>query len=285
MIDVNLRVRSAVVGDRQQIGTLMFFEPYVYRHLDWRSPLEWLGVPDYWVIEKNGKVQAVLACPQEPPHVAWIRLFVYSGALNLTKAWSLLWEQARDYFSQFGDVKVAAICSQEWFRTVLEQNGFFTRQEIILLERHGHFTGQTHTAPDVSIHSMKLEDIPAVVSVDSAAFTPLWQHSQSSFEMAFPQAILATVAFLDNQVVGYQISTQTPSGAHLARLAILPAFQRHGIGLALVADLVEQLRRRSINRLTVNTQSNNMASLALYQQAGFVRTGEQYPVYEYDIRA
>jgi RimJ/RimL family protein N-acetyltransferase len=40
-----------------------------------------------------------------------------------------------------------------------------------------------------------------------------------------------------------------------------------------------------IARLSVNTQSDNQASLSLYQRMGFVRTGEQYPVYTFDIPA
>ncbi|MBN1303814.1 MAG: GNAT family N-acetyltransferase [Anaerolineales bacterium] len=263
----------------------MFFEPFVYRHLDWCSPLEWLGVPDYWVIEKNGSVQAVLACPQEPPQIAWIRLFAYSGLMNMNKAWSLLWGHAREYFSQFGNVCVAAICSQGWFRVLLEQNGFITRQQIILLERRGRFPVQPHVAPEITIRPMMVEDLPGVVHTDKAAFSPLWQHTQSSFEMAFPQAVLATAALHNDRVIGYQISTQTPSGAHLARLAIVPEFQRQGIGRALIADLVDKLRKRAINRLTVNTQSDNLASLALYGQAGFVRTGEQYSVYEFEVHS
>jgi hypothetical protein len=33
----------------------------------------------------------------------------------------------------------------------------------------------------------------------------------------------------------------------------------------------------------VNTQQDNLFSLTLYQKAGFTRTGEEYPVYQYQI--
>jgi ribosomal protein S18 acetylase RimI-like enzyme len=35
--------------------------------------------------------------------------------------------------------------------------------------------------------------------------------------------------------------------------------------------------------LTVNTQSDNSASLALYRKIGFRETGERYPVYQLQV--
>jgi RimJ/RimL family protein N-acetyltransferase len=42
-------------------------------------------------------------------------------------------------------------------------------------------------------------------------------------------------------------------------------------------------RDANLLRITVNTQSNNTASLALYEKIGFHRAGEQYPVYIYRV--
>jgi ribosomal protein S18 acetylase RimI-like enzyme len=35
-----------------------------------------------------------------------------------------------------------------------------------------------------------------------------------------------------------------------------------------------------VERFTVNTQSDNATSLALYKRIGFHETGERYPVYQ-----
>jgi ribosomal-protein-alanine N-acetyltransferase len=84
-------------------------------------------------------------------------------------------------------------------------------------------------------------------------------------------------------VIGYQLSTRNSLGVHLARLAVRPAVQGKGVGYALVADLIQQVRRRGISHLTVNTQSDNATSLALYQRMGFRETGERYPVYQLHV--
>ncbi len=69
----------------------------------------------------------------------------------------------------------------------------------------------------------------------------------------------------------------------MARLAVLPEEQGHGVGAALVADLILHMQEAGGSKVTVNTQADNAASLALYGRLGFRRTGERYPVYTLQI--
>ena len=115
------------------------------------------------------------------------------------------------------------------------------------------------------------------------AFTPLWQNSVACLEYAFRQSVIATVVELDGEINAYQVSTTTQSGGHLARLAVHPDFQGRGLGYAIVCDLLKRFEDRGTFHVTVNTQHNNLASLALYQRSGFRLTGEIYPVYEHRI--
>jgi ribosomal protein S18 acetylase RimI-like enzyme len=123
-------------------------------------------------------------------------------------------------------------------------------------------------------------DLPAVADVDASAFELLWQNTYPVLERAYPQAVWPTVAEMEGQLIGYQLSTRNPLGVHLARLAVRPAMQGNGLGYALVADLAEQAGGHGINHLTVNTQSDNGISLTLYQHLGFRETSERYQVYE-----
>jgi ribosomal protein S18 acetylase RimI-like enzyme len=93
------------------------------------------------------------------------------------------------------------------------------------------------------------------------------------------------VAEDDHGLVGYQLTTGGGTRAHLARLAVHPSIQGRGAGKALLSNLFTSLVRGGMIRLSVNTQSDNSISLSLYKRMGFVRTGEQYPVYTFDIPA
>ncbi|HUV28496.1 MAG TPA: GNAT family N-acetyltransferase, partial [Anaerolineales bacterium] len=116
---------------------------------------------------------------------------------------------------------------------------------------------------------------------DKLAFGSIWHNSRISLEYAFRQAAIATITEIDGEIVGYQISTAMQMGGHLARLAIHPQIQRQGIGYAILRDLLIQFKQRGAMRITVNTQEDNLGSIALYENSGFSRTGETYPVYLY----
>ena len=284
---INTLVRPANPNDYSQISGLIFFESNLHRHLDWRSALEWLGAPFYWALEEGRRITAALACPCEIPGIAWVRLFVYAGNWSAENAWNVLWSTARYEIARSGGATVAAIAMRSWFQTLLAANGFVSRQQIVMLEWHD-FASQPRAvreAEGIRVRKMTKADLPEVEKTDQASFDPLWQNPLETLQRAFSQALFATVAEDEHGIVGYQISTGGGQRAHLARLAVHPSVQGRGAGKALLSDLFRALTQNGISRLTVNTQSDNVTSLNLYQKMGFVRTGEEYPVYTFDVPA
>jgi ribosomal protein S18 acetylase RimI-like enzyme len=279
MVNPNVSIRRAVLNDQGRISNLIYFESHVHRHLDWRSPLDWLGADEYWVLEQGKNLVAALACPPDPPGICWMRLFAHSRSISAWEAWSALWQVAFQQVVSVERQTVAAITLQPWLGELLQQSGFELDQRIVVLE-HDH--PKSLPIPDSPVHiirPMVSADLPAVAVLDASAFNPIWQNSQISLQMAFAQAGLATVIEEKGRLLGYQISTGNPFGMHLARLAVLPEFQGQGLGKALLQDLLHHAAQSGMQRITVNTQADNQPSLALYQKLGFRVTGEQYPTY------
>jgi ribosomal protein S18 acetylase RimI-like enzyme len=130
---------------------------------------------------------------------------------------------------------------------------------------------------------MMLEDLRVIEKIDHDAFGMVWNNSLESLELAFQQSSLATVAESGNEIVGYQCSTSSSMGGHLARLAVKTSMQGNGIGYQLLHQVLSQFSSQGVKHVTVNTQQNNTASLALYLKAGFALTGESYRVYQHNI--
>lgn len=283
----NLRqntVRSVSEDDRQRLANLVHFEAHIHRHLDWRSPLDWVGNYPYLVVERNGDILAALACPPDPPDVAWIRLFAVSSEISVEKAWEELWPVAQAQLAEStAQISAAAIPLQHWFRKVLEENNFVHTNNVVVLTWKGGALPEVAKPAAAMIRLMNYDDLTQVEMVDTVAFGNVWQNSQSCLEVAFRQASIATVAEISGEVAGYQISTITAMGGHLARLAVKPKFQGLGVGYALVCDMLSQFERRNVGNVTVNTQDDNMISLSLYQKAGFSRSGEKFPVFQCPI--
>lgn len=280
---VPISVRSARNQDRDQLANIIHFEAHVHRHLDWRPPLEWLGFEPYVVAEQGGKLIAALACPPDPPGVAWIRVFAATSKTETSDIWEILWQRVEEYLRAQHISTVAAIPLQEWFKTLLVNKGFTHAHNVIVLIWEESDTPLIKPKHEVNIRKMEAEDLEEVQQIDEEAFGSIWRNSLESIKLAFQQNLYATVATNDKELIGYQISTPSPIGAHLARLAVLPKTQGIGIGYSLVHDLQEKINGSKLNKISVNTQNHNASSLALYKKAGFYLTGEEYPVFEYNL--
>jgi len=281
---VNAQVRPADIRDHQRLSNLIFFETRSHRHLDWRAPLEWLGDKYFWAMDEGSQITAALACPEEAEGIAWVRLFVHTAFWSAENAWTLLWDTAKHDIAHAGGAIVAAIAQHNWFSQLLEMSGFENRQSIVMLEWQ-YQPRASFEAKGIRIRKMKEADLSNITEVDYEAFGPLWHNTQDTLSRALSQSLFATVAEDSKGIVGYQLTTGTGVRAHLARLAVHPSVQGHGVGRALLGNLFGMLVQNNYLKLSVNTQSDNNTSLKLYQKMGFVRTGEAYPVYTFDIPA
>ena len=278
--------RSADTKDLSRLANLVHFEVFVHRHLDYRPPLDWIGYTPFLVLEQASRIEAALACPPDPPAIAWIRLFAAATQIPVATAWDALW--AESYNQLVADPKIlyaAAIPLYAWFEALLKKNHFQKTHSIVMLSWDGPGLPEPPSNSAISVRPMTLDDLTGVEFIDTASFSLVWQNSLTYLEIAFRQAAVATVAEYEGQLVGYQISTGTPIGGHLARLAVLPHLQGKGIGYALLYDLLNQFTRRGSRTITVNTQKDNLASLALYRKSGFQLTGEEYPIYQLELPA
>ena len=283
MNEIEYSIRSALSSDRSRLANLIHFGSHIHQHLDWKPPLDWIGSEPYLLVEKDGDLFAALACPPDLPKITWIRLFAVNSSFNINRAWKLLWEVATEELSRHGEIRVAAISLQSWFNGLLDTSGFEHIDNVVVLIWERSTSLPNPASTNITICPMMPEDLERIDKIDHEAFGEVWKNSLESLELAFQQASLASVAWLGAEIVGYQYSTSSAMGGHLARLAVKTSMQGRGIGYLLVYQLLNQFREQGVKHVTVNTQQNNASSLALYSKAGFTITGESYRVYQYNI--
>ncbi|MFZ0535104.1 MAG: GNAT family N-acetyltransferase [Anaerolineales bacterium] len=279
MNEIEYNIRTALSTDRSRLANLIHFGAYIHQHLDWKPPLDWIGSKPYLLMEKEGELFATLACPPDLPEMTWIRLFAVNSLINIGQAWQLLWDATKEELSRVGKIRVAAISLQSWFNDLLETSKFEHTDNVIVLMWEGSTPIPEPATKGINIRPMMPEDLEVIEEIDHDAFGSVWKNSLESLELAFGQASLADVAEYGDEIVGYQYSTSSSMGGHLARLAVITTMQGKGIGYLLVHQLLSQFSKQGIKHVTVNTQQNNVASLGLYSKAGFTVTGESYRVY------
>lgn len=279
-----LTIRLAEASDFPRLTEFMNRNPLVYRHLDWKTPLEWIGEQPFLLAEDAGELRAILVCVPYPTSAAWIRVFATLDEHMPSRTWRPLFAAARDQIRcQESYCRLLALNLQGWFAELIDDSGFEPFQDIVMLE----WNEQTPIpdllpVPDgLSLRLMTEEDLPGIYAIDRLAFQPIWQYSLDDLSEAFEQSAFSTVAEMHGEMVGYQISACSFFTGHLARLGVHPAFQRHNIGFTLVHQLLNEFKQQGTWKVTVNTQSDNLASLSLYEKIGFLRTGEAIHVYQY----
>ncbi len=136
----------------------------------------------------------------------------------------------------------------------------------------------------VTIRLARPAEYQIIGEIDTAAFVAPWQMTPELIRLAMGQSNFVTVAEVEGQIVGYQLSTPSSSGAHLARLAVRPEWQGRGIGSALVVHVIEHYRKLGAREITINTQDSNAASIRVYQRLGFTLTGMRFPVFQLVLR-
>ncbi len=277
-------LRQAEPGDFQTLSALVNNEFYVHRHLDWRSPLDWLETPPFWLLENpaNNHLLAALSMAPDPPGVSWVRLFAVSGMLDLAEVWQDLLTPCLDELHRLQPgCTVAAVVVHSWFERILQQSKFKHTQDIVVLAWNDQPLPAYPLPPELSLREIKDADLEKVHYLDNLTFAPLWSLSPDGLRRAYQQSSYSTLLVEQDEIVGYQITTASDFSAHLARLAIHPRLQRRGVGRALVADMLNHFIDRNVTHVTVNTQNDNIASLSLYQHLGFERTQESLPVFVY----
>ncbi len=274
--------RPATVQDRTLLAALLATSSRKHQHLDWVDSTDLLGKQPFFLALEGNLPIGCLACPPDPPGVAWIRLFSVAAVTPCHQVWEQLWPVASTEAGRAGADRVAALLLENWMAPLLIASGFRQSNAVVFLKWQAgplppDATHEEHIRP------MQADDLEEVLKVDWRAFKKIWRQSIDSLTEALRQAALATVIEHSGRPVAYQVSTATRFGAHLARLAVDPSHQGRGLGRTLVLNLLRTFQGQGLDRITVNTQADNEPSLRLYDRLGFRRTGQQYPVFEIDL--
>ncbi len=282
------KVRETTPHDRSALAALAHFAPYAHQNPGWAAPLSRLGSPGFVAHEAaDGQVDAALAVLPETERVAWVRLFAATLSPP-TLAWDALWPQSLASLARVSRPHwVAAMPFTDWFRELLAAAGFAHAGYVDVLAWMSHPLPEPQQRADLRLRAMTSSDLPAVSAVDAAAFGEFWRLAPDALRMALARSVWATVITepTTGRVLGFQISTPSPLGGHLARLAVHPDAQGRGLGRWLVQDALRFFRRNGAERVTLSTQGDNATALALYRRLGFHLTEERYPVYRYDLSA
>jgi len=237
----------------------------------------------FMVTEQDaGVVGALLAWPDESS-VAWVRLAALDDGLDVGEWLNLALPPILDRLRRRGTQKLAWMDYGGWAGPHLGTRDFNRLTEVMTLDKLDRALPDT-ISTRARVRSASDADIPAVVAVDRAAFTPHWWHSEATVHRSAAASSYFAVAELAGGVVGHAEGVLHLPTAHINRIAVHPDHQSHGIGTLLLHDALPTLWQYGAERVTLNTQTDNHYSQRLYRRFGFEPTGDLVSAWELHVQ-
>ena len=204
-------------------------------------------------------------------------------ALALINGWrvdtgvrTLLAPVMRDLKEQ-GTATLVCLGAAPWLVPTLQRADFNLVDRIIYLERPTA-PAPPPQKPQAVLRPICGGDLAALLTLDSAAFDPLWCFDRGHFMELLVTTGHSTIAEKAEQPVGYAVSDVVGGTGFIVRLAVHPDFQGQGVGSQLLADSLDYCRAAGAATVRLNTQESNVASHHLYQRFDFQRACWRLPV-------
>lgn len=169
-----------------------------------------------------------------------------------------------------------------WLPPALLHAGFERREWIVSLERHPRPMPGLPAGP-ATVRPVRPDDLAALAALDGAIFEPPYQLASGELiELMVTTGHFVVVELAEGAgpapLLGYACADVLVDTGQIIRLAVHPDAQRQGIGRALLNDALLYCHGEGAQRVTINTQESNTASLRLYEQVGFRRVGRRVPL-------
>ena len=127
--------------------------------------------------------------------------------------------------------------------------------------------------PQVLIRPMTAADVPAVAALEQTA-PDAWTAAQLMEELQAPFA-RCLVLCRGGEIAAFCTAQAAADEASLNAITVAPACQGQGLGGQLLRALMQRLADEGAAMLYLEVRAGNAPALALYERAGFFRTGRR----------
>ena len=139
----------------------------------------------------------------------------------------------------------------------------------------------TQLSPATQFRRMCAADLESVMVIESVIYTHPW--TRGNFVDSLNAGSPCWVMELHGVMVGYAVLSAAAGEAHLLNLSVAAAWQRRGLGRALLCYLIDFIKEIRSLVMFLEVRISNTGARALYAQAGFREIGVRRGYYPASI--
>ena len=142
-----------------------------------------------------------------------------------------------------------------------------------------------NTRLGVVIDSMRKEDLPEVMAIESLSFSEPWTEEMFLHEIASRGISDVLVARADDgsgpRIVGFLCAWIVAGELHINNVAVHPGYRRRGIASQLLEELLRRAKAGGARVGYLEVRASNEAAITIYQRYGFKTVGRRRNYYDH----
>jgi ribosomal-protein-alanine N-acetyltransferase len=121
------------------------------------------------------------------------------------------------------------------------------------------------------LRNFLFSDISQILTIEKTVYSLPW--TSATFHTCLQAGALGWVAEEADQIIGFIILTCDDETCHILNIAVLPVYQRRGVGRRLLMQALSYATTQGALVTHLEVRVDNEAALLFYQEAGFQQTG------------
>lgn len=122
------------------------------------------------------------------------------------------------------------------------------------------------------IREMKKDDLEEVVQLDEICFISPWDAKQFLYELEENPFAKVLLMVEGEKIIGMIDYWITFDIGQINQIAVLPSYQKQGIGSLLLKKALEDMFEKRVINVTLEVRYHNQKAISFYQSHGFTIT-------------
>ena len=132
--------------------------------------------------------------------------------------------------------------------------------------------------PKITFRKMTADDAEQVSEIDFQSFSVPWKMTDY-WKYAQEKNIESVVAEIDRKIVAYAAAFVSFEEAEVFKIAVEPKLRGQKIGTKIFAELIQAVKNRGVNAMTLEVRPSNVAAVKLYENFGLKSVGRRKNYY------